>query len=334
MFHKAIRTVIPAILASALFLPLAACDNNDKTDGKPVPQAASNPVAEDVTAQTGTKLNFYVKCYNTADGAARSSAQRYVSWIADVEKGPTGRERNVNVLSSLAPYELESCTQAIPQASKAKPAMPALDAAATQYLADLTTLAPLVSQAHLYYSQEDYKDDGFAQGKKMHQPLIMAFKNFIHSSDVYGAEVEKETNALSAAQLVEIEKSEGRHISYYRLALITQGKLLATQLDAQAPDIAEVTKAINAYGALLAEADKATASEPGKPIGWSIVMDNAESFLKDSKDLMRRLRDKTPYSHGEQSLIESPGNTGWMVGGSPMRVLRSYNELVKASNRL
>lgn len=334
MFQKARKAVLPGMLVTALVLPLAGCDNNDKSDATSAPRAETNAAAEDTTAQLAEKLNAYVGCFNTADGSVRDSAQRYVGWIADVDKGPTGKERNVNVLGDVTPYELESCTKAITQASKAKPALTTLDTAATQYLADLTTLQPLVSQAHLYYSQGDYKDDGFAKGKQMHQPLMTAFDSFFKASDVYGAEVEKETNALSAAQLIDIEKSEGRHSAYYRLALISQAKVLATQLSAPSPDVAEATKAIEGFSALLSESAKATANESGKPISWSIFQDKAGVFLKDIKDRMRRVRDKTPYNDSEQALLKGNGNTGWMVVGSPMRVLRSYNELVEASNRL
>lgn len=227
--------MIPGMLVTALVLPLTACDNSDKADAKPAPQSQPQAVAEDTAAQLTTKLNPYVGCFNTTDGSVRDSALRYVSWMANAEKGPTGKERNVNVLGEVTPYELESCTKAINQASKAKPALPALDAAATQYLADLTTLQPLVSQAHLYYSQEDYKDDGFAKGKQMHPPLMKAFNRFMKSSDQFGAEVEKENNEVVAAQLVEIEKSEGRHSRYYRLALVTQAKALATLFTSPLP---------------------------------------------------------------------------------------------------
>ena len=60
-----------------------------------------------------------------------------------------------------------------------------------------------------------------------------------------------------------------------------------------------MTKAIDAYSALLAEAGKATASEAGKPLSWSIFPESAETFLKDCKDRMRRVRDKTPYNTGD-----------------------------------
>lgn len=334
MFITKIKSVIPAILVSALFLPLAACDNPNAAGEKTVRQAEPEPVKENAAQQLGNKLNYYVKCFNTVDGEARNSAQRYLSWIADKEKGPTGKERNVNVLGEITAYELKTCTDAITTAAKEKPALPAMDDAASRYLADLTTLVPLISQAHHYYSQEDYKDDGFAKAKEMHQPLTAAFKKFIAVSDVYGAEIEQQTNTLYAAQLVEIEKNEGRHTAYYRLALVTQGKALATQFDAESPDIGKITQAVDAYGALVSEATKNTADEQGKPISWSVFLSKAETFLKDSKDLMRRLRDKTPYSHGDKMLMKGDGSSGWMVAGSPMRVFKSYNELVETSNRL
>lgn len=322
----------------ALVLPLLACDKTDTTDAQPTTQAGSrtgsNAIMDEATQQLAVKLNSYVDCFNAVDGSARASVERYVSWIGDLDKGPTGSERSVNVLGDLTPFELDKCTTSITAALKAKPALPALDAAATRYLENLTALVPLVTQAHAYYSQEDYKDDGFAKAKQMHQPLMMAFGRFILASDAYGAEVEKENDALTAAQLVDIEKSQGRHTAYYRLALVTKGKQLATLLNAKSPDVAEVTKAVDAYGALVDESGKATADEPGKPISWSIFQTQAGTFLKDGKDRMRRIRDKTPYSHGDQMLMEGDSNSGWMVTGSPNRVFKSYNDLVDASNRL
>lgn len=340
MFKKATRNVIPAMVAAVLCLPLAACDNNDAAKEKPAaapgakPSAApsATPVVEDPTALLTAKVNLYIECFNTADGSVRDSAERYVSWIDNVATGPTGKERKVNTLGQIQAYKVESCTKAINQAVKAKPALPALDDAGAKYLAELTTLTPLVSQANQYYSQEDYKDDAFAKGKEMHQPLMKAFKAFMNASDVYGVELEKESSALNAAQLAEIEKTEGRHLAYYRLALVSQGKDLTTLFDVESPNINDVTKAIDAYGALVEEATSSTASEQDKPIGWSIVLSRAETFLKDSKNLMRRIRDKTPYSRGDKMMME--GGSGWMVEGSPMRVLKSYNELVQASNGL
>ena len=330
------------LLVMVFVLPVLACNKTDTTDAPSPSRAGASAashggpraVMDDATQQLAMKLNSYVDCFNTVDGPARASAERYVSWIGDLDKGPTGSERSINTLGDLAPYQLEKCTTSINEALKAKPALPALDAAATRYLETLTALGPLVSKAHAYYSQEDYKDDGFAKAKAMHEPLMMAFGRFIKASDVYGAEVEKENDALGAARLVDIEKTEGRHTAYYRLALISKGKQLATLLTAKDPDVTQATKAIDTYGELVDESAKATNDEPGKPITWSIFQTQAGTFLKDCKDRMRRIRDKTPYSHGEQILMEGQSNSGWMVAGSPARVFKAYNDLVDTSNRL
>ncbi len=46
---------------------------------------------------------------------------------------------------------------------------------------------------------------------------------------------------------------------------------------------------------------------------------------------MRRIRDKVPYSQGDKMMLDAGG--GWMVEGSPQRLMRDYNELIGAYNR-
>jgi len=46
---------------------------------------------------------------------------------------------------------------------------------------------------------------------------------------------------------------------------------------------------------------------------------------------MRRIRDKTPYSQGDRMMLSGGG--GWMVEGSPPRLLRDYNQLIESYNR-
>jgi hypothetical protein len=55
------------------------------------------------------------------------------------------------------------------------------------------------------------------------------------------------------------------------------------------------------------------------------------SFLVTAKQLMRRIRDKVPYSSGDRMMLNA--GSGWMVEGSPPRLLRDYNQLVDACNR-
>jgi hypothetical protein len=61
-------------------------------------------------------------------------------------------------------------------------------------------------------------------------------------------------------------------------------------------------------------------------------MSNAKSFLTTAKQLMRRIRDHVPYSSGDRMMLSQAG-AGWMVEGSPPRLLRDYNQLIDAYNR-
>jgi hypothetical protein len=58
---------------------------------------------------------------------------------------------------------------------------------------------------------------------------------------------------------------------------------------------------------------------------------NAKSFLVTAKQLMRRIRDKVPYSSGDRMMLNA--GSGWMVEGSPARLLRDYNQMVDSYNR-
>ena len=63
-----------------------------------------------------------------------------------------------------------------------------------------------------------------------------------------------------------------------------------------------------------------------------MFVSNAKAFLTTAKQQMRRIRDKTPYSSGDRMMLGDAGS-GWMVEGSPPRLLRDYNQLVDAYNR-
>ncbi|HRA92049.1 MAG TPA: DUF3829 domain-containing protein [Acinetobacter sp.] len=43
------------------------------------------------------------------------------------------------------------------------------------------------------------------------------------------------------------------------------------------------------------------------------------------------MRDKTPYSQGDKMMINA--GSGWMIEGTPERLLRDYNQLIDAYNR-
>jgi hypothetical protein len=100
--------------------------------------------------------------------------------------------------------------------------------------------------------------------------------------------------------------------------------------DTDKPDVAAMTQALNEYESLVRGTEK-LASDGDAKID-SFFISNAKSFLVTSKQLMRRIRDKVPYSQGDKMMLNSGG--GWMVEGSPQRLMRDYNELVGSYNRI
>ena len=101
--------------------------------------------------------------------------------------------------------------------------------------------------------------------------------------------------------------------------------------DAKNPDVAAITQALNEYEETIKAAEQASGAGGAPKIG-SFFMSNAKSYLVTAKQLMRRIRDKVPYSSGDKMMLSNAGS-GWMVEGSPPRLLRDYNQLVESYNR-
>ena len=62
----------------------------------------------------------------------------------------------------------------------------------------------------------------------------------------------------------------------------------------------------------------------------SSYIGSAKRLLVAGKNLVRRLRDKKPYSSTEKSWMGTA--SGWMVDGSPDEVLSKYNDVISAYN--
>lgn len=338
------QTLLSATLAAAL---LAACGDKpaENAPQASAPAAAPAPAPAQATApapapapapeqaDASEKMNAYIECYNRVGDRALSSIQRYASWIKDIKAGPTGKEQNVYGLYTLNDSAVSDCNKNITAALAQAPALPELDAAAKAYLDALLPLNERINEADTYYSRENYKDDAFAKGKQMHGPLLAAMDSFRQASRTFSDALEVENTKRQQAQLKEVEASEGRKLTYWRLLTMLQAKQLVNILAEESFDVEKA-------GALLAEYEKAAdeldayakANESELPMTYSSFMPRTvEAFRVAAKERFRRVRDKTPYSTGERMNMGGAGE--WMVSGSPGKLVRAYNELVDASNR-
>ena len=96
------------------------------------------------------------------------------------------------------------------------------------------------------------------------------------------------------------------------------------------PDLAAITQALNEYGSIVEAAERFSDAEGDAKIGSTFIGD-AKSFRTTAKQLMRRIRDKARYSSGDKMMLSA--GSGWMVEGSPPRLLRDYNQLIESYNR-
>ena len=278
------------------------------------------------TAQTPPaveKLNAYVGCINRLSSRAHESRARYFSWVG--KNGPTGKERIIYGTYTI--YDTADCQKKAEAANALEPRDAALEAAASAYVTAVTTLAPVLKEADDYYTQENYKDDKMLKGKALHPRLVAAWDAFAAADKDLRAGVEAINDRRKAEELAAIEAKEGRSARYYVEALMVDAKRVLRAEDTTSPDMAAITQALNAYESTVKAAEAAAA---GPKIG-SMFISNAKSFLTTAKQLMRRIRDKVPYSTGDKMMLSGSGS-GWMVEGSPPRLLRDYNQLVDAYN--
>ena len=285
-------------------------------------------VADCATAQTPSpneKLNAYVGCINRLSERAYDSRKRYFSWVG--KQGPTGKERIIYGTYTI--YDTSDCKKNVEKANALEPRDAELETAAFAYAEAVGKLEPLLKEADDYYSQENYKDDRMAKGKALHPRLVAAWDAFASADQKLRSGVEAINDKRALEKLAAIEKDEGRKARYHVEALMIQAKRVARAQDTDKPDLAAITQALNEYESTVKGAEEFSGNGAGR-IG-SMFIGNAKSFLVTAKQLMRRIRDHVPYSSGDKMMLNA--GSGWMVEGSPQRLLRDYNQLVDAYNR-
>lgn len=288
--------------------------------------AQTKPSAPTPEATLTAKMNAYVGCINRLSERSYSSRSRYFSWANP--NGPTGKERIIYGTYTI--YDTSDCRKNVEQANALEPRDAELEATGSAYADAVSKLEPLLKEADDYYTQENYKDDKMAKGKAMHPRLVAAWDAFAKADKDLRRNVETINDRRALERLAEVERSEGRKARYHIEALMIQAKRVLRSQTADKPDLAALTQALNDYEAATKDLENATNADDGQKIG-SMFTGSAKSFLTSAKQLMRRLRDKTPYSQGDKMMINA--GSGWMIEGSPERLLRDYNQLIEAYNR-
>lgn len=319
-------------------------ENTSKDGAKPATQDANSKdtsVADksvqeksDDGADPTEKINYYVDCINNFSERALGSYDRYLSWVP--KNGPTGKESIVYGLYTLN-GDPQKCIDGLKTARGLAPSYAELDAAGEVYGVALSKVSPLIAEANDYYEQGNYKDDNMAKGKEIHPKLIDAFKALDDSDQKMRTELGKIQDQIDEKELAMLEKEEGRKLPFLlRNTMYLAKKLLA---EGNVADLSKINldsykKALDEYEKVYNEMKDYIAANKSEADSAFISMfpNDAKDFLTSAKELMRRVRDKTPYETGEKMNLGV--GSGWMVDGSPDQLLYKYNALVNASNSL
>ena len=274
------------------------------------------------------KLNAYVGCINRLSERSYSSRERYFSWAA--KTGPTGKERIIYGTYTI--YDTSDCKKNVEKVKDLEPHDSELEAAAAAYADAAGALEPLLKEADDYYQQENYKDDKMAKGKALHPRLVAAWDAFASADQKLRTGVEAFNDKRALEKLAAIEKSDGKKARYYVEAMMIQAKRVLRAENTDEPDMAAITPALDEFEATIKASEEFSGTGMDKSKIGGMFMSNTKSYLTTAKQLMRRIRDKTPYSSGDRMMLNGQGS-GWMVEGSPPRLLRDYNQLIEAYNR-
>ena len=271
------------------------------------------------------KSNLYIsKCFNTYSTSIANSHQRYTSWIKDPKAGPTGKESIVYGL-----YQIngngDDCVEAIASAKVQEPSMPEIEAAADKFVASLKEVVPKIADVYDYYDKENYKDDGFAKGKAAHPALIEAFDNFEAVNKEFAVEIDKLEDNVAQMQLEEFKDDPSKTYQYAAVDFSIKAKKILTYIrDKQYTEM----KADDLQP-LIEDAETSLTTVKGSSAApmSTAFSGQADQFIKAAKELMRRIRDKKAFNNFERGLLGRNG--GWMVEGSPDKVVNTYNQMIR-----
>jgi hypothetical protein len=292
--------------------------------------SASGENDDDGKDPADAKMHAYIECFNGVNGRAHDSMNYYARWIKDPKKGPTGKETSVYGPHELSESDVKKCADLGTWAKKT-PALGTLDDAATRYSSVITSLAPKLTEAHKYYDRKDYKDDKFAKGIAMHGPLWSAFEAFDKVSDEFSDGIDKHNAVRLDAEIRRVEATQGKKLYWHKAMAGRKSRELLHLMEKDTFDAKEAERLVTDFTSHVdATLTYAKSNQKEQPIMWSMYESALKEFLDAAKERMRRVRDKTPHSSSDQTLINM--GMGWQVSGSASKMSRKYNDMVTRGN--
>jgi hypothetical protein len=268
------------------------------------------------------RLAGFIDCLNEVSPRARNSYERYHSWVKDLALGPTGQEKIIYGLYTL--NGVESCHERIGATPAGAPEP--VERAATAFDRTMSRLDAVTKKMDRYYEQEDFKDDGFAEGKRMHGPLLAAFHHF--------SEADQRLRAAIEGNLPKKARPSGGDGSPLGRKDALMEAAEAVMRAAEEPAADKMAARVADYGTALEKTRQAgeAAKAEDNIFWWEPFLREADGFLVVAKRRARTLREGENLTTGEKML--SKGGGAWMVKGSAAELERAYGQVVSSARNV
>lgn len=253
---------------------------------------AATPAGDAGLQAAISKSNAYTALMNRTL-RANQSWERYASWV-DMKKGPTGKERYITYgLYSL--HDVTSEIGAAEQATTREPALPEIDQTIRRYIQAYQALAPLITRAERYYERKDYRDDGAAEGRRLHEEMVPAANAFLRERATLDAQMRVFKRDLDGRELAAIESREGRSARWQVRNIMMNARAVVDLMPSNESPIVDLKAfdaAVASYAAAVREMDGFKERDPK---GVPFIESQASSWLGKVRDF----RDKLGRSRGD-----------------------------------
>jgi hypothetical protein len=200
--------------AASIALLVVSVGSTSAWSQTPAPASLVVPTFDDDGLQAAfKKRNAYIGLFNDTIRIA-DSWTRYRSWV-DINKGPTGKERNIYGLYDVNAGSIHKAGVAASAFFDASPSLPPLDTAARDYIATLDPVVEVINKASAYFERQDYRDDGMKVGRDYHAALMQLMPNFLTRRATLEAMIDQLQAGLRDQELAFIERKDGRRYRYY-----------------------------------------------------------------------------------------------------------------------
>lgn len=165
--------------------------------------------------------------------------------------------------------------------------------AADKALAAIDKVSTVFAAAHKYYDSQDYKDDGFAKGKQLHQDMVASSKDFKDAIN----ELQTGLSAIEDQQATaELAKYNPKQYSYWFRYYNQQAKKFLNKVEAGG----DPSEAFNPVDKALTDMTAMAAEKSPPNTVFKTYIDTATRYHSTAKKLLRAIKEADDKKNADQ----------------------------------